>query len=401
MKKANYVFFLILVLSFSSFRSNSKTVYYLPSHYRGIFYGQPTNARATGMGLTTITLGGIENVIYNPASIGLEQQRLNTYFNYATGDQVELGSSYRYFGASYRVNEKLVLGFSRFRWVEKDSPWTTIIGGFEESTDESSQVMHTISGAYELITDLQIGLSGNFLTDRSVNKTKTNSSFILTLGSIYDMDVDWIKLENLENQKIRFAGSFTNLLLKNKIEQTYEDYLNYRDLPIQLTVGTSYQGTMPFNPAFLSKGNGFFSSAPKTIDLSLNLQFREVLKGPEKTVVNTNYKENTAFGIGGEALFIKMLALRLGYYFEKRPEGNNEDGDFWVTKNKTGFTFGYGVKIPLNELSDKKVPFDVDVDIVTFRVLNELNTKNYTHRQVFTDNNFLFSFGLKLKWILN
>lgn len=401
MKKEYYVFVLILVLNFSGFQSYAKTVYYLPTHYRGIFYGQPTNARATAMGLTTITLGGIENVIYNPASIGLEQQRLNTYFNYATGDQVEVGSSYRYFGASYRVNDKLVLGFSRFRWVEKDSPWTTIIGSYNENVDQSSQVMHTFSGAYEVIPNLQIGLSGNFLTDRAVNKTKTNSSFILSLGAIYDKDVDWIKLENLKNQKIRFAGSFVNLLLKNRMEERYEDHLNYRDLPIHLTLGTSYQGTLPFNPAFLSKGDGFFSNAPKTVDLSLNLQFREVLKGPEKTVVNTNHEENTAFGIGGEALFMKMIALRLGYYFEKRPDGNNEDGDFWVTKNKTGLTFGYGVKIPLNELSDKKVPFDVDVDVVTYRVLNELNTENYTHRPVFTDSKFLFSFGLKLKWIIN
>ena len=401
MKKEYYAFILVLILNFSDLQLQAETTYYIPTHYGGLFYGQPTNARATAMGLTTITLGGIENVIYNPASIGLEQQKLNTYFNYAVGNQVQVGSSYRYFGASYRVNDKLVLGFSRFRWVEKDSPWTTIIGGYEESTDKSSQVMHSISGAYEVIPDLQLGLSGNFLTDRAVNDIKTNSSFILSLGAIYDIDVDWIKLENLENQKFRVAGSFTNLLLKNRIEQRYEDYLNYRDLPIQLTLGTSYQGTLPFNPAFLSKGNGFFSNAPKVVDLSLNLQFQEVLKGPEETVVNTNYKENTALGIGGEALFMKLLALRLGYYFEKRPKGFQEDGDFWVTKNKTGLTFGYGVKIPLNELTDKKVPFDVDVDIVTFRVLNELNTENYTHRPVFTDSKLLFSFGLKLKWIID
>lgn len=401
MKKEYYVFILIVFLSLGSLLSYGQRNYYLPTYYRGLFDGQPTNARATGMGLTTITLGGIENVIYNPASIGLEQQRLNIYFNYAIGDQVEIGSSYRYFGSSYRVNDKLVLGLSRFRWVEKDSPWTTIIGFYDESNDKSSQVMHSLSASYEVIPNLQLGLSGNFLTDRAVNDTKTGSAFILSLGAIYDKDVDWIKIENLKNQKIRFAGSFINLLLNNRTEQRYEDHLNYRDLPIHLTLGTSYQGSLPFNPAFLSKGNGFFSNAPKEVDLSLNLQFREVLKGPDKTVVNTSYKENTSFGIGGEALFMKMIALRLGYYFENRPEGKKEDGDYWVTTDKKGLTFGYGVKIPLNDLTDKKVPFDVDIDMVTFRVLNELNTKDYTHLPAFTGNNFLFSFGLKLKWIID
>lgn len=399
MRKVYYLIVLVVIINFISLRTMAGD-YYLPTYYRGIFYGQPTNARATGMGLTTITLGGIENVIYNPASIGLEKQIANVYLNYAFGDQVDVGSKYLFFGASYRLNDKLVLGLSRFRWVEKDSPWTTIIGGFEEHVDKSSQVMYTLSGAYEFIPNLQVGLSGNYLVDRAVPGTITNSTFIASLGAIYDKDVDWIKLDNLENQRIRFAGSFINLFMKNRIEIKYQDYLHYRDLPIHFTLGTSYSGSLPFSPAFLSNSS-FFSKAPQVVDLSLHVQFREVLKGPEKTVVNSNYKNNTSFGIGTEALFMKMIAFRLGYYFEKRPEGqeDNEGGDFWVTKNKAGLTFGYGVKVPLNELTDDKIPFDVDVDMVTFRVLNELNTKNYTHPAVFTGNNFLFSFGLKLRWV--
>ncbi len=397
MKKEFYLFILSVIFCFGSFQSNAAD-YYLPTNYRGIFYGQPTNARATAMGLTTITLGGIENVIYNPASIGLEQQRVNVYFNYATGDQVQIGSSYRFFGASYRVSDKLVVGFSKTRWVEKDSPWTTIIGGFEENVDKSSQAMYTLSGAYEIIPNLQVGFSGNYLIERAVESTKTNSAFIASLGAIYDRDVDWIKLNNLENQKIRFAGSFVNLLMKNDIEIKYKEYLHYRDLPIHFTLGSSYHGSLPFNPGFLSKSS-FFSAAPKVVDLSLHLQFREVLKGNVKTFDKGNYKYNTSFGIGTEALFMKMIALRLGYYFEKRPKGFKDDGGFWATSDKKGLTFGYGVKVPLNELTDNKFPFDVDVDMVTFRVLNELNTKNYTHNPIFTDNKFLFSFGLKFRWV--
>lgn len=397
MRKVFCLIILITIISFIPILSSAAD-YYLPTHYRGIFYGQPTNARATGMGLTTITLGGIENVIYNPASIGLEQQIANVYLNYATGDQVDIGSKYMFFGASYRVNEKLVLGLSRFRWMEKDSPWTTIIGGYNKSVDKSSQVMYTFAGAYEAIPNLQIGLSGNYLIDRAVASTITNTVFIASLGAIYDMDVEWIKIDNLENQKIRFAGSFVNLFMKNRIEESYEEHLNYRDLPIHLTLGTSYHASLPFDPSFLSNSK-IFRNAPKTVDLSLHLQFREVLKGSDKTVVNINHKNNTSFGIGTEALFMKMIAFRLGYYFENRPEQFEENDNFWATTNKKGFTFGYGVKIPLNDLTDEKVPFDVDVDMVTFKVLNELNTKNYTQPKVFTGNDFLFSFGLKLRWV--
>ena len=377
---------LITVLGFCTFQSIGADYYRL--YYHGIFSGQPTSARATGMGLTTITLGGIENVVYNPASIGLEQQPVNVYLNYATGDQVNMGSKYGFFGVSYRVNEKLVLGLSRQRWGVRDSPWTVIIGSFEENVDKSSQLLYTLSGAFEVIPNLQLGISGNYIIEKAVPGAVTNSEFIASLGAIYDMDVDWIKVDNLENQKIRFAGSFVNLFMKNDIVVTYEQYKHYRSLPSVLSLGSAYSGTLPFNPEFLSKSS-FFNNAPNEVDLRLHLQYGNHMKD----------KYNTSFGVGAEALFMKMIAFRLGYYFEKRPEQFEDNDSFWATVNKKGFTFGYGVKLPVNELTDDKIPFDVDVDMVTFRVLNELNTKNYTQPPAFTKHNFLFALGVKLRWV--
>jgi hypothetical protein len=396
MKKKIYLFIFVAALILNSFPSNGGSYYY-PTFYRGIFYGQPTSSRAAGMGLTTITLGGIENVVYNPASIGLEQNIANVYLNYSTGDQIYIGGKYDFFGISYKLNKKLVAGLSRQWWGEKDSPWSVIIGNFDEHVDKRSQQMYTLAGAYEVIPNLQIGLSGNFLIDKSVNNNITNTEFIASLGAIYDTEVVWIKVSNLKNQKIRFAGSFVNLTMKNRIEVTYEDYLHYRDLPINLTLGTSYHASLPFNPDFLSNQK-IFRDAPKFADLSLHIQFRDVLKGSDKTVKNTNHENNTSFGIGSEALFMEMIAFRLGYYFEKRPTEFYE-GTHWVTKNKQGLTFGYGVKVPVNKMTQNRIPFNVDVDLVTFKVLNELNTKNYTHPEIFKKNKFLFAFGLKLKWL--
>ena len=386
MKKNVYLSILFMILGFSSFYA--KAADYYRAYYHGLFTGQPTCARAAGMGLTTITLGGIENVVYNPASIGLESQLVNVYLNYATGDQISLGSKFGFFGASYRVNDKLVLGLSRQRWVEKDSPWTTIIGSFEESVDKSSQLMYTLSGAYEVIPNLQVGLSGNYVVDKAVPGTVTSSEFIASLGIIYDMEVNWIKLKNLENQKIRFAGSFINLLMNNETTVTYEEYMHYREIPSYVYLGTSYEGSLPFNPGFLSNSS-FFSNAPQEVDLKINLQYGNHLK----------YDYLTSFGIGAEALFMKTIAFRLGYYFEKRPERYEDNEDFWATTNKKGLTFGYGVKLPVKKLTNDKIPFNVDVDMVTFKVLNELNTKNYTPPPIFTGHNFLFALGVKLKWV--
>ncbi len=386
MKKKVYLFLLFMILGFSSFYAKATDYYRL--HYHGIFGGQPTSARAAGMGLTTITLGGIENVVYNPASIGLERNVLNIYTNYSTGDQVYFGSKFGFLGASYRVNDKLVLGLSRQNWWVKDAPSTVIIGGFEENVDKSSQVLYTLSGAYEVIPNLHVGLSGNYIMNKIVSGTVNNSELIASMGVIYDRNVNWIKLKNLENQKVRFAGSFVNLFMNTDIVDHYKDYKHYRRLPAYLRLGTSYHGSLPFSPEFLSNSR-LFGNSPKVVDLSFHFQYGDYLKD----------KYNTSFGVGAEALFMKLIAFRLGYYFEKRPEQFEDNDDFWATTNKRGLTFGYGVKVPVNELTDDKIPFDVDIDMVTFKVLNEMNTKNYTQPKYFQGHNFLFAFGLKLRWV--
>ncbi|MFB6341675.1 hypothetical protein ACE1ET_08130 [Saccharicrinis sp. FJH62] len=389
------ILFMLCVLP----ESEAQYKYYIPTDYNGIFYGQPTSTRATAMGLTTITQGGVENVVYNPASLGVIQNRTELYYSYAKGNQVRIGSSNRFEGLAYRINDKIVAGFSRMRYVEKNSPWTTIIGWYEDSQEKRTQAMYTLSGSYSPYENLQVGASGNWLIGKSVTDVTTNKVFIISVGSIYDMETDWIRHEQLSNQRIRFALSFVNLLMKNRIEERYQDYLHYRDMPIHLTLGSSYNGTLPFNYSFLKGFTDFFNDMPETVDLSFHVQIRETLRGPKKTVVNGNYESNTSIGLGAEALFMDFFVFRLGYFYETRPDqGPAEGGGYWMTDDKRGMTFGYGFKVPVYELTKQKVPVNADIDFVTFRVLNELGTTT-TVPAIFSKNNFLFSFGVKLTWV--
>ncbi|GGD18719.1 hypothetical protein GCM10011368_20800 [Hyunsoonleella pacifica] len=381
--------------------SQSIRDYYVPTHYQGIFHGQPSSARATGMGLTTITLEGIENAFYNPATIGLTEEKINVHINYASGSQVRKGGQYPFLGVSYRINNKLIVGISTLNWVdEKNSPWSTIIGGYEESyEDRRSQSAYTAVAAYEVIPGLNVGLSGNYLVGRAVPKNVTSTEFILSFGAIYDKEVDWIKNEKISNQNIRFATSLVNVLMKNRMEQTYQDFLNFRDLPIHLSFGAAYQATLAIQPNF-TEGKGFFKGAPKTLDLAVHLQFRDVLPGPKETIKNANHENNTAFGIGAEAWFMKTLAFRLGYYFENRPaSGPKEVGEgAWVTDNKRGLTWGFGANLPLNAWTKGKLPFNSEVNFVTSKVLNEYGN-SFTVPQYFLDRSFLFSVGINLKFV--
>lgn len=378
--------------------TNAQADYYNPTHYSGIFYGQPSSARATGMGLTTITLDGIENVFYNPATIGLTKEKINVHLNYALGSPVYKGSQYPFLGVSYRINDKLIVGLSNLNWWdEKNSPWTTQIGGFNESVNKRSQSVYTVSGAYNVIPGLQVGVSGNYLVSRSVDNNVTNSEFLLSLGAIYDKNVDLIKSDKFSNQTIRFAGSLVNALMKNRIEQTYQEHLNFRDLPIHLSFGAAYKATLAIQPNF-TEGKGFFKGAPKTLDLAVHIQYRDVLAGPKDDIVNINHEYNSAIGIGTEAWFMDLIALRLGYYREKRPVGDDKLSGFWATGHKKGLTWGFGINLPLNRLTNGSLPFNSEVNFVTSKILDTY-ADNYTPPAYFTDRTFLFSIGVNLKFV--
>ncbi len=390
-------FFCFLLLFAFTYNTDAQN-YYVPTHYNDIFYGQLSSARATGMGLTTITQEGIENAFYNPATIGLTKEKINVHLNYASGSQVKKGGKYPFIGMSYRINEKLILGISTLNWFdEKNSPWSTVVGAFNENVDRRSQSVFNFVAAYKIIPNLNFGISGNYLVDRSVNSNITNSEFILSCGAIYDREVNWIKSENISNQKIRFAGSLVNVLMKNRIEQRYQDFLNFRDLPIHVTFGTSYHLSLPFSASF-TEGKRYFEGAPSKVNLSLHLQYRDVLKGPDETLVNSNHENNSSFGIGGEAWFMDLVALRIGYYNEQRPSGMEGNGAVWATANKRGFTWGFGTNVPFYKLTNGKVPFNSEINFVTSRLLNEYGD-NVRIPSYFTDRNFLFSVGVNLKFV--
>lgn len=374
-------------------QATGQRTYNVPTHYFGIFAQQPTSARAAGMGQTTITLDGVEHSLYNPASISPGKEKWRVHVNYASGDPVRPGSKYPFLGLSYRINDKLSVSAMTFSWVDKDPVWSTIIGGYNENVDRRSQTVYNLSVAYEVIPNLHVGLSGNYLMGKAVPGTVTSEAWIGSLGAIYDKEIELIKNNNFSNQKIRAAFSLVNFTMNNKETQHYQQYMHYRDLPIYLNLGAAYRFSLPLQASF-TRNKKYFEDGAPLIDLGLHLQFRDHLPG--KNPPDNSHKFNTSIGIGAEAWFWQRLAFRIGYYHEKRPTGDEPNGDYWVTDNKQGFTFGYGTLVPLRQLTKNKIPFNAELNFVTGRMLNELS-KNYTHPSVFTDSRFTYSIGLTIK----
>ncbi|EOZ96062.1 hypothetical protein A33Q_2655 [Indibacter alkaliphilus LW1] len=393
MKKHLSAIILFSLISIQSFGQGSIS-YYTPTHYYGLFSQETTSARSAGMGRTAITMDGIDNAFYNPAAIGLTKAKISTHFNYAHGGQVRINSHYPFAGVTYRVNDRLNLGLSSFRWTDRNPIWTTQIAGRDFSVDKREQTMFSVNAAYEVIDGLYVGASGLYLYEEGIPGSITSRDFIFNLGAIYEKEVDWIKVEKMQNQKIRGAASLVNAGMKNRTEQTYEDLLNYRSMLILLHLGASYHFSVPLSNN-LVQGKGFFDQNSKQMDVGVHLQFRDELPG--KDPLNTQ-GYNSSFGVGTETWFFNTIALRMGYYFEKRPKDIRPEGGAWVTTDVKGFTWGYGARLPLHQWTEGQFPFNAEVNLVTGRILGEVR-KDYAHRPPIGENNFLFSIGVNLQWV--
>ncbi|GAB2474333.1 PorV/PorQ family protein [Algoriphagus taiwanensis] len=386
--------FLIVALSFS-LPLFSQTSYYYPPGYFGLFNNQSTSARAQGMGFTTLTRAGIENSFYNPASIGSSKAPIQAYANYANGHSYRPDSRYYFVGGAFKLNQKIAVGLSYFSYQNPDPVWTTIIGGQTFDTDFFSQHAISILGAYEIMEGLQAGLSLNLMQENAVDGEKTNSDFIPSLGIQYERQVELFKGETFKNQRVFGALSLYNFLFQGETNQTYQDAESVAYMPIILRLGGGYAFQLPLQSG-LTAGKGYFRGAAQAVDLRLDLQFQDYLPGgPENS---TDHELNTAFGVGAEAWFFERLALRIGYFTEKGPSGTQPDGDIWVTGNRAGFSWGYGTLIPTSSLTDGKLPFDIEVNLVTGKQITSLNEEIYTHPSIFADDTFQFALGLNLLW---
>jgi hypothetical protein len=385
-----------LLLSFIFARSNAQYVFLIPTHYHGIFSDQLSSARAQGMGYTTITLEGVSTAIYNPATISPGNTCLDLSLNYAKGNPQMPKSFYPFVGVSFKPMPRLAVGASMFAWIDPDSYWDASIQGQSIPTEKKTQHLYSVTAAYEVIRNLHVGISGNFLRDEAVKGTTTNKEFMLNAGVIYDRPVQLLKIKNISNQQIRFAASLVNATMNGATKETYQNLLNYRDLPIIARGGLAYNFSLPLSASF-TRGKKFFQQSPELLDLAVRLQYQDWLHQKDQSYDDDKF--STAFGIGAEAWFMKLLALRLGYYSETRPDKAPNPNDLIATRpQKSGLTWGLGVNLPVQRLTNGELPLDIEVNLVTQRMMNEMNDKDLPPSSDFRDKRFQFCIGIDVKW---
>ena len=274
----------------------------------GVFTLIDPSARSTAMGSAGVTSSGeAMSIYYNPGALGaLQQTDLQfTYNSWYAGITLE------YAFAAFHLGDAGTASLSVTQLGSGDIPVSTVAQ--PEGTGEHYDV-----------TDLEVGLGyGMRITDRFSAGVMVNyvgeriwhsSTYVfgVSIGTLYELSPDGL----------RIGSSLVNFGTKNHFSGT--------DLFIRYDL----------NPAT----NGDNSAIPGEIttdDYSLPIVFRVGLGYPvkvdESNVVNlavdaTHPSDNSeSFNVGGEWVFRKVLALRVGYQ------------SLFQTDSEVGLTAGGGV----------------------------------------------------------
>ncbi|MBS1492522.1 MAG: hypothetical protein JST55_03365 [Bacteroidetes bacterium] len=102
----------------------------------------------------------------------------------------------------------------------------------------------------------------------------------------------------------------------------------------------------------------------------------------------TNSNRYVVIKLGSETILFDLLAVRLGYYV----------GNTYVYKlasDFTPFTYGFGLKIPLDKIFRTKFPLSVSADYVH---LNQQPEWDYYWHEYFYKYDYYKTFSINLNW---
>jgi hypothetical protein len=373
------------------------SVYYdaFSQTYNGAFYemffGRQPGARAEGMGrgMASVT-GDATSYFYNPAGTGsLKGLNLNAGFGgpYYSLRNYKLDSAYYdYFGASYNYKKYGTIGFSYdyfsygFNYkINRTDEYGNIIGTY---TYDPEIAIYRLTYSLEVIKDLFVGTNLNLLHPDLIQQQGTSVGnetsyedkdvFYFDLGAIKSFNINSGKL----NHNINIGSSLINL---NSAEYSIGDASQAEKLPVIFRLGAAYD---------LSADDRSIVSNLKSYNFLVNAEYEDLF--------NSAYFGGFHGGI--EFTFLEILSLRAGYYSQNAAErfaitdtNGVVTGQVYEEKTVNEFTYGFGLNIPVSQMTKGKTPVEIKFDYAN------LKQPSYVKDEGSPGNYYVYT--ILLKWI--
>ena len=151
-------------------------------------------------------------------------------------------------------------------------------------------------------------------------------------------------------------------------EYSFSDADQGDPLPVIFRIGAAYN---------LSVDDKNISKKLKSYNVVANIEYEDLF----------NSKYYSGFHGGLEFTFLEIVALRAGYYTQDLNDQRTSEN-----KNKLSeFTYGFGLNIPVRQLTDSKTPLEVKFDYIN------LKQPSFTNEFDEWDNFHVYT--ISLNWI--
>lgn len=344
--------------------------------YNGAFYemffGIEPSARAEGMGKHLSALPGDPlSYYYNPA--GMASQKglsLNASFAgpyYSKFDYKLDNSRFNYYGAFYNVKGYGTAGLSMDYFT---FGYDTKITGTNESGEpleigkyDPDITNYRLTLSAEVIKDLYAGVNFNYLHPDFDLDEFTVGNEKESYDDVFYFDLGVIKTFNFNTKK-----TDQNVSLGTSLINAFS--ADYNSIP-----DADYSGRLPV----IFRFGASYNLALNDRSISPKLRsYNFLLDGEYEDLFNSKYYGG--FHAGFEFTFLEILSLRAGFYSQENVSTSynfDSTGTYLSVTNSENtvdeFTYGFGLNIPVKQLTDGKTPIEIKFD---FAYLNQPAYKN-------------------------
>ena len=336
--------------------------------FQELFFGWQASARAEAMGRgLSAVKGDALSYYYNPAGLA-SAEGLNLFGSFAGPYYILDTADYNYFGASYKIKKYGTVGFSRDYFTYGYDVIITDEYGNITGTYEPKMTNYRLTLSSEVIKDLFVGLNLNLFQPRLSSGELTVGNETGGNSDVFFADLGVLKSLNIKSKKLQHNFNFAASLMNfNFAEYSFSDGDQGDPLPVIFRIGASYN-LLPEDMSIISKLRSY--------NILVNLEYEDLF----------NSKYYGGFHSGLEFTFLEMLSLRGGYYTQEITDNCNNCKD-----KLSEFTYGFGVNVPVRQLSKGEVPLEVKFDYINLKQPTQVTDKD--------DWNKFHVYTIRASWI--
>ncbi|NOX86535.1 MAG: hypothetical protein GXO86_11340 [Chlorobi bacterium] len=332
------------------------------------FFGNLPSAKIEAMGRGDAAIGGsVASTFFNSAGLGgIEKQEVQ--LSYSAPFYALENSNYYYAGYARRILPKLIVAFTVNSFAIGETTFNVNLGGKRYPVTKGLTSNYGLTVAGTPLKGLYLGININLFRLRLFEDANAAYTIHFDGGALYKL-----KLKNFNQfaHHLQFGVSVNNFTASKINLVSPEGGEGKSSLPMIGRFAAAYFIGTEINLPVAGKGS---------LDFTLTMEYQNTF--------NTQYRKS--FIVGFETVLWKILAMRLGYFTQSVDDVGFENNRSRITD----FTYGFGAIVPLNSLTNEKVPLSIHLDYVSLKAPSYIydgerlpNMRTFTLRVVWTLKN--------------